>query len=249
MSDVKKIVVRPVAAAVANEICKENHYSRKVVPNSQIHLGAFLHGRCLGVMQFGPSIDRNRMCHLVRGTKPREMLELNRMAFSDELPRNSESRCLGFALRLIGKTYPTIKWVVSFADGCQCGDGAIYRASNFVLTSIKRNASLLAMEDGTVVCTKTLDHNLDPKTGRRLSSAVRASGVKPLTGYQLRYIYFLHPAERKNLRCPEIPYSAIEECGARMYKGMRPKHSGDAPATHAGEGGSTPTRALQSNEA
>jgi len=244
VSDVKQIMVRPIAAAIGKQICKENHYSRKVVPNSQIHLGAFLHGRCLGVMQFGPSMDRNRMCLVVRGTKPREMLELNRMAFSDELPRNSESRCLGFALRLIAKTYPTIKWVVSFADACQCGDGAIYRACNFVLTSIKKNTSLLTMGDGKVVARKTLDDHIDPKTGRFMSAIMREKGAKPLVGYQLRYIYFLHPDERQNLTCPEIPYSAIDECGARMYKGVRPKHSGDAVAHQAAEGGSTPTRAL-----
>ncbi|MFR3876814.1 MAG: hypothetical protein ACLTYW_00180 [Collinsella sp.] len=50
------------------------------------------------------------------------------MAFDDVLPRNSESRCISVALRMIKKQAPQIKWVISFADGCSCGDGAIYRA-------------------------------------------------------------------------------------------------------------------------
>ena len=58
------------------------------------------------------------------------------MAFTDVLPRNSESRALGIAMKLIRKHAPQIKWVVTFADGAQCGDGTIYRAAGFVLTSI-----------------------------------------------------------------------------------------------------------------
>lgn len=64
---------------------------------------------------------------------------LNRMAFADWLPRNSESRAIGYAMKWLRKTYPWLKWVVSFADGTQCGDGTIYRASGFVLTAIKPN--------------------------------------------------------------------------------------------------------------
>lgn len=66
------------------------------------------------------------------------ILELNRMAFDDYLPRNAESYCIGKTLRLIKKRAPHIKWVISFADGCQCGDGTIYRASNFILTGIRK---------------------------------------------------------------------------------------------------------------
>ena len=58
-------------------------------------------------------------------------LELNRLAFADWLPRNSESRAIGYALRWLRATYPWLQWIVSFADATQCGDGAIYRASGF----------------------------------------------------------------------------------------------------------------------
>jgi hypothetical protein len=40
-------------------------------------------------------------------------------------------------MRMIQKHYPHVEWVISFADGCQCGDGTIYRAAGFVLTGIK----------------------------------------------------------------------------------------------------------------
>lgn len=70
------------------------------------------------------------------------------MAFADWLPRNGESRCIGYAMRWLRKTYPWLKWVVSFADATQCGDGTIYRASGFVLTGIKQNNQIWELPDG-----------------------------------------------------------------------------------------------------
>jgi hypothetical protein len=85
------------------------------------------------------SLDKSKIIGLVDGTGWNEFIELNRMAFSDALPRNSESRALGITFRMMRQLSPHIKWVISFADGTQSGDGAIYRAVGFVLTAIKRN--------------------------------------------------------------------------------------------------------------
>lgn len=139
MGRAKDIIVKPISAQDANRIVRAIHYSGKVVNNSQLHLGVFLDGKCGGAMQFGPSLDKRKMLGLVTGTLWNEFIELNRMAFADWLPRNSESRAIGYAFRWIRKTYPQIKWCVSFADGTQCGDGTIYRASGFALTGIKEN--------------------------------------------------------------------------------------------------------------
>ena len=81
------------------------------------------------------------------------------MAFDDYLPRNAESFCIGKAMRLIKKNAPQIKWVVSFADGTQCGDGTIYRASNFVLTGIKPNKTILQFPTGDRIAAMTLEAN------------------------------------------------------------------------------------------
>ena len=77
------------------------------------------------------------------------------MAFDDYLPRNAESFCIAKSIKLIKKNAPHIKWIVSFADGCSCGDGTIYRASNFVLTSIKKNTTIKVDENGNKVADMT----------------------------------------------------------------------------------------------
>lgn len=148
MGDAKQLLVKPITSSDANRIIRSLHYSGKVVNNSQLHLGVFMDGKCGGAMSFGPSLDKRKMLGLVRGTLWNEFLELNRMAFADWLPRNGESRCIGYAMRWIRKTYPWVKWVVSFADGTQCGDGTIYRASGFALTGIKENNQIWEAPSG-----------------------------------------------------------------------------------------------------
>lgn len=141
MSSAKDLVVRPISATEANALVKRVHYSGKVVQNSQIHMGVFWNGKLEGAMQFGPSLDKRKIQGLVAGTRWNEFIELNRMAFGEALPRNSESRAIAVAMRILRKHAPHLKWVVSFADGAQCGDGTIYRASGFVLTSVRPNAN------------------------------------------------------------------------------------------------------------
>jgi len=144
----KNIVIAPIAAKDANVIVKRLHYSGKVCNNSQLHLGVFMDGVLEGAMQFGPSLDKRKIQGLVKDTPWNGFIELNRMAFSERLPRNSESRALSIALRLFKKHYPHIEWIVSFADGTQSGDGTIYRASGFVLTQIKKNTSIWEIGGG-----------------------------------------------------------------------------------------------------
>lgn len=250
MVSAKDILIKPITAAAANALVKRVHYSGKVVNNSTLHLGAFLNGKLEGVMSFGGSIDKRKVLHLVQGTAWTGMIELNRMAFSDRLPRNSESRAIAVAFRLIKKHYPHIEWVISFADGSQCGDGAIYRASGFVLTGIKKNVQMLRMPDGSIIAKKTLDNPQHMAAGGKFgSAAAREAGAKPLPGFQLRYIYFLNKEARKRLTVPVLPFSKIDEMGAGMYKG-RPKRDKQAMATTSGtaEGQHLPSRSIFSGD-
>ena len=134
MGRAKDIIVKVIPAKIANNFVKKYHYSGTVVNNSRVHFGAFLDGKLHGVMSFGNSLCKEKIQGLVKDTGWNEFIELNRMAFDDVLPKNSESRSISIAIKLLKKHAPHIKWIVSFADGTQCGDGTIYRASGFYLT-------------------------------------------------------------------------------------------------------------------
>lgn len=229
------IEVRVIPARVANPFVDRTHYSGKHVNNSKLHFGAFLDGRLHGVMSFGPPMDKSHVLHLVEGTTWDGMLELNRLAFDDTLPRNSESRCLSVAFRLLRKNAPHVKWILSFADGTQCGDGTIYRAAGFILTQISKNKTIIEMPDGTHVADLVISNQRckpRPELGGlspmevcdgkySLSRYLERTGGRILDGYMLRYIYFLDKRWRNRLTVPELPYSAIADAGAGMYKGVR----------------------------
>lgn len=221
MGDAKSIVVKPIGSAEARDVVRRIHYSGKVVNNSTLHLGVFYAGRLEGAMQFGSPMDRRKVLPMVRGTEWNQMLELNRMAFSDRLPRNSESRAMAVAFRMMRKHRPDIKWILSFSDATQCGDGTIYRAAGFVLTGVKPNGQILEMPDGSRVAKKSLDHpNHTTDDGAFGSRAALSAGARPLPGYQLRYVYFLDPSWRDRLTVPVIPFDQIPDA-ARMYRGVR----------------------------
>lgn len=256
MASAKELIIKPISAKDAARIIKALHYSGKVVTNSQIHLGVFLNGKCGGAMQFGPSLDKRKIQGLVSGTRWNDFIELNRMAFADWLPRNSESRAISVAMRMMRKLHPHIEWVVSFADGTQCGDGTIYRASGFVLTGITPSANLIRRGDGVVVHKMTLESSpLAPRaelggqsyydiTGGKYNLkayAEKTNGVV-LPGFQLRYIYFLNPSARARLAVPILPFSEIQRQGAGMYRGAARSKQAMAGTTGTAAGQHRPER-------
>lgn len=226
MGRAKEILVKPINSKMANNFVKKHHYSGKVVQNSNLHFGAYLDNILHGVLSFGSPLDKRKVLPLVNGTLWNEMLELNRMALDDYLPKNSESRVISVCMKLIKKHYPHIKWVLSFADGTQCGDGTIYRASGFNLVLIKENKDLFVDENGDIVHSMTIKSSkkLRSKYGTFKNALVNSyKNPKIIGGFQLKYIYFLHPKEKENLTVPILPFSKIDEMGAGMYKGEKRK--------------------------
>ena len=218
MGRAKEIIVKVIPAKIANEFVKKHHYSGKVVPNSILHFGCFLDEQLHGVLSYGTSMDKRKILPLVENTKWNEMLELNRMAFDEYLPKYSESRCIAISIKLLKKNAPHIKWIISYADGCQCGDGTIYRASGFQLTGIKQNTTMLLMPNGKIMADKTLN-NSNYKTIGQSAGYWKKNGAKPIEGKQLRYIYLIDKSCK--ITVPILPFSKIDELGAGMYKGKK----------------------------
>jgi hypothetical protein len=243
MASAKDLIIKPIKSSAARSIIAKFHYSGKSTQNSQLHFGVFIEGKLEGALQFGPPIDRRKLLPLVEGSKWGDMIELNRMAFGPALPKFSESRAISVCMRLIKKNYPQIKWVVSFADGCQCGDGTIYRASGFVLTNVGVNSSMYRTPDGEVVANKTFGNS---PTNKYKGLVVK--DCEKIEGFMLRYIYFIDKAYKEKLTVPILPFSKIDEMGAGMYKGIsrgKQATSGDQLES----GGAAPTTKLQSKEA
>ena len=222
MGRAKEIIVKVIPAKIANEFLKKHHYSGKVVANSNLHFGCFLDDKLHGVLSYGSSLDKSKTIGLVKPTLWNEFLELNRMAFDEYLPKYSESRCIAITIKLIKKNAPHMKWILSYSDGCDCGDGTIYRASGFVLTLIKENSDLFLLPDGSKI------HSMTIKSSKTLMNKygnwkkyldTKHKGWQKITGFQLRYIYLIDKTCK--ITVPILPFSEIDKQGAGMYKGEK----------------------------
>ena len=240
MGRVKDIQIKVIPASVANDFIKKHHYSGRVAMSALLHFGAFLDDELHGVLSYGNPIDKRRVLGLVKDTGWNEMLELNRMAFDDFLPKNSESRCIAVTLKLIRKHAPHVKWILSFSDASMCGDGSIYRACGFYLTSIKQNKSVMKTPNGTnfsAVSMAMKGIKASPRKKAVITQELRELGheitetasasLKPfldagcyfVEGNQLRYIYLID--KRCEITAPVLQYSEIDAKGAGMYKGQK----------------------------
>lgn len=228
MIDVKKIEIKRIDSKSANKFVRTYHYSGKIVMNSQLHFGAFLDGKLHGVISLGPSLDKRKIMGLIDGTGWNEFIELNRMAFDGYLPRNSESRALSVVFKLLKKHAPQIKWVISFADATQSGDGTIYRACGFYLTDIRVNENSAIRPDGVVEHKMKYESNPVATGYTKIMQGkndwhgfCKAMGWQVMKGFQLRYVKFLDESYKNKMKIPILPYSKIDEMDAGMYKGKK----------------------------
>jgi len=222
MGRAKEIIVKVIPAKIANEFVKKSHYSGKVVPNSTLHFGCFLDNKLHGVLSYGPSINKKGTINLVENTGWNEFIELNRMAFDDYLPKYSESRCIAISIKMIKKNAPQIKWIISFSDGTQCGDGTIYRASGFQLVGVAKNAGICKLNGQIVHIKKTYDLGLTTSFMKKSDiPKLNKMGydVELLEGFQLKYVYLIDKSCK--ITVPILPFSKIDELGAGMYKGNK----------------------------
>ena len=243
METAKDIIVKVLPSQIANVFVKKWHYSGKVVNSSQLHFGAFLNGDLHGVMSYGCPLDKRKVLGLVvdGSGKPapwNDMLELNRMAFDNILPKNSESRCIAISIRMIKKNAPNIKWLLSFADGTHCGDGTIYRASGFKLTGISKGSMIelpekywalngggkyahrMTLQAKSSNMYKAMQRDLQLNGAyKQMEWYAEKLGTNVVEGFQFRYIKILDGNYR--LSVDELPFNKIGEVGGGMYLGQK----------------------------
>lgn len=140
----------------ANALVKQFHYSGKVVPNSNLHLGLFgVSGALKGCLSFGPSM--NGVSTATKLSNSTAMLELNRMVMHDDQPRNSESCAIGLCVKWLKRFRKDVHWLLSFSDGKEGNVGYIYQATNWSYIGHLDSDSFYDL-DGEVVHAVTVWH-------------------------------------------------------------------------------------------
>lgn len=195
--------VKEIKRKLANDLIVKNHYSKKFYRATYIHLGVFICGELLGVLQYGYAMHPASCGSIVEGTQMDEYLELNRMWLDDKAKRNSETKAISYSLRYIRSKYPKIKWIQSFADErCGCF-GIVYQAASFcyygehvttfwTLDGQVYHNSLMTRDPKLSKSAKFLQHNKERATSEELR--------------QFRYIKYIDRRWKKKCLLKEKPY-------------------------------------------
>lgn len=106
--------------------------------------GVFWDGAPEGVMTWGgPAVNGAGTALRLRQS---EILELRKFWLSDVPPRNSESRCLGVAARIIRKRYPSIRLLLTYCEGDE--KASSYKGAGWIRIGESKHANMMTSPDG-----------------------------------------------------------------------------------------------------
>jgi len=196
----------PISRVDAKTLIVRNHYSHTLPGGTKMSFGVILNGRLLGVMTFG--VGPFYGYKLVDGATPDDVVTLTRLWLSDELPRNSESKVLGVALRSL-KRDTSLKFVLAYSDPAVGHLGIIYQATNWLYTGLSTATPLYDIGDGTLHHSRSLAHQLGSHSIRYLTlQGINAKAIPQSAKH--RYIYFLDESWHSRLGVPVLPYPKKE---------------------------------------
>lgn len=203
----KAFYVAQISCREARKVILEKHYSHRFVNNSYVHLGVFLDGAWVGVLQFGYALNPARAGKIVKDTHQGEYLELNRMWLDDSAPRNSESQAISYSIKFIKLACPTVAWIQSFADERCGGLGVVYQASNFLYIGYHLT-SFYELDGETYHEMLLTAYKKSGQRGEILRREFHRAEKK--TFRQFRYIYFIKSDWKKRLNFKILPYPKRE---------------------------------------
>jgi len=197
--------IKEIPKQISKELIIKHHYSKKVCNDAttHIHLGCFINGELLGVLQYGYAMNPQSMASVVLNTKLNEYKELNRMWFDDRAERNTESKAISYSIRYIRSKFKTVKWIQSFADERCGGLGIVYQAANFKFYG--EHTNVMWEFENEIFHNSIVTNNARGKK-KELESKNWKDTATQFKLRQFRYIYFINQRCIKDCLLNEMPY-------------------------------------------
>jgi hypothetical protein len=194
-----------VAPNAIREIIECKHYLHSMPAVTRQCFGVYLDDSLEGAVVFtsGPRHGYK----LLQAAKPQDVSVLARLWLSDALPRNSESRVIGFVLRFLRRSTDW-KLLLSYADPAAGHSGTIYQATGWKYLGQTAADSYISLE-GELIHPRTVY----TRFGSNSLAHLRATGIPAMRQSapgKHRYIYVLDPAWNWRLREIPQPYPREE---------------------------------------
>lgn len=212
----------------AKYACENWHYSQSLPGGKLVKVGAWENQRFIGAIIFARGATPN-LCRPY-GLTQSECVELGRVALRDH--KCKVSRVVALALKFLKRSQPGIRLVVSFADVSQGHHGGIYQAGNWIYSGQGSPATFYMIHG-------KLTHP------RSIGSAGKTQNISGARQLDSNAIAVNVPGKHRYLMPLDAEMRAKVLPLARPYPKRAGSVDSDTPAAHAGEGGATPTSALQ----
>jgi hypothetical protein len=204
------------------------HYSRSL-PSASIKIGAWELGKFIGVVIFGRGAASE--IGSPYGLPQTQICELVRVALCQH--KIQTTRIISQSLKLLKKSNPGLRLVVSFADTEQGHHGGIYQGGGWIFVGSKEYHAYRV--HGRIVHPKTL-HSKYGKGGQSVSwlrSNIDPKAERVIGSIKHKYLMPLDTAMREKI----LPL-------ARRYPKRAGSDTTDTAPFQGAEGGSIPTPAL-----
>lgn len=199
------------------------HYSKSLPVGKSVKIGVWESGCFIGCCIFAYGANNN--IGKPYGLRQQQICELVRVALGKH--QTPVTRIVALAVKMLKKLCPSIVMCVSYADSGQGHHGGIYQGGNWVFVGTSPGATEYFFNGKWC-------HSMQIQTFVRSGKLDGRKGLKTRqAGAKHKYLMPLDDEMRKRIEPLRKPY---------------PKRAvsivADAPANHAGEGGSIPTTAL-----
>jgi len=210
------------------------HYSRAMPKAKLVRIGVWEDGRFVGAILYGLGANR----HIARpfGLADTEVCELVRVALAPGR-RHPTSQCVAVSLKLLRRQSPGLRLVVSYADAGHGHVGTIYQAGGWLYLGTSEQSYLRIA--GQVVHPRTVYDRYGPggQSVPWLRRNVDPKACRVAMAPKLKYVHPFDAKLRRRLQEVALPYP----------KSAAEVTPGDTPGDQPGEGGSRPTRPLQTS--
>lgn len=178
--------------------CTNWHYSKSVPAGKIVKVGAWEDGRFIGVILF--SRGANKSIASPYGMTQFEVCELTRIAMREHA--TPVTRMVSIAIKMLKKSNPKLRLIVSYADVDQGHEGKIYKAGNWYYEGLFNAGSMGAfIVNGKKVHPKTI-HSQYGKGSQRLPflhKYVDPNATKFITKGKHKYLYVLDESIRERI--------------------------------------------------
>lgn len=187
----------------AKYACKHWHYSGTVPAGKLVKVGVWESGKFVGAILFarGASDAIGKPYDL----QQTEVCELVRVALRKH--QAPVSRILAVALRMLAKSQPGLRLVVSYADPAENHHGGIYQATNWLYVGDTKPDFAVIDSHG-----KRWHSRMVSTSGYKTSFGVRKRTIKPSEGTRVvlpgkhKYLYPLDESMRQQIAPLAKPY-------------------------------------------